>query len=75
MYCFRKAWSFLSDFILAGGLHAIADHMANDNLYIRGQALEIFLSTTDCGTNMLFENYSVVYNANIFRYIRLVSAP
>eukprot|EP01035_Chromulina_nebulosa_P027123 gene27123-35628_t len=46
----RKVWSFMSDFILAGGLHAIAGYMASDNLYIRGQVLEIFLSATDCDT-------------------------
>lgn len=44
----RKSWTFMADFVLADGLFALADLVFDSNLYERSQAMEIFLSATDC---------------------------
>lgn len=44
----RKNWSFMEQFILSGSLVVIVDLIGDDNLYNRGQAIEIMLAATDC---------------------------
>lgn len=44
----RKSLSFLKEFVLSEGLVPLSKMMQNDNLYERSQALEIFMSVTDC---------------------------
>jgi hypothetical protein len=45
----RKHWSFLSEFLITGGIDEVVYLFDDSNLYIRTQALEIFLSVTQCG--------------------------
>jgi hypothetical protein len=42
-----KQWEFSRPFILAGGLRALGELMADDNLYLRSQAVESFAQLTD----------------------------
>jgi hypothetical protein len=51
----RRHWSFLEEFVLHGGLSALADQVTISNLYYRGQIMEIFLSATDADTYNWFE--------------------
>lgn len=48
--CFliRKNYNFLKEFVVADGLQPIVLMFCHDNLYERSQAMEIFLSITDC---------------------------
>ena len=43
----RKNWSFLEEFVLHGGIMVLADLLATENLYMRGQVLEIILTLID----------------------------
>jgi hypothetical protein len=45
---YRKNRIFLNRFIIADGLEKLSLMMADSNLFVRGQALEIFLSVVDC---------------------------
>ena len=51
----RKLWSFLEVFVLSGGLIAVSEMIGDNNLYVRGQAIEIMLSITDCDVNDWFK--------------------
>jgi len=42
-----KKWTFLRDFVLAGGLEVLVVLLLEPNLYARGQVCEIFLSIID----------------------------
>lgn len=44
----RKQWNFMSKFILFDGLRSVATLINGENLYLKGQAVEILLSATDC---------------------------
>jgi len=44
----RKNWLFLEEFLLRGGLYQLASMLNDQNLYFRGQVIEIFLTITDC---------------------------
>jgi len=44
----RKKWIFMSKFILNDGLASVAALLDEENLYIRGQAVEVLLAATDC---------------------------
>jgi hypothetical protein len=44
----RNKWSFLEEFVIRGGMDAIASRVNDSNLYNRGQIFEILLSITDC---------------------------
>ncbi|CAM9432704.1 unnamed protein product, partial [Ectocarpus fasciculatus] len=46
----RKQWEFLRVFIIAGGVLQLCTLLVDPNLYARGQAVETFLSVTDCDT-------------------------
>jgi tetratricopeptide (TPR) repeat protein len=40
----------MKEFIIVGGLDTLAELIDDDNLYLRGQVLEVLLSATDCDT-------------------------
>lgn len=44
----RNKWCFLEEFVIRGGMDAIASRVNDSNLYNRGQIFEILLSITDC---------------------------
>uniref|UniRef100_A0A7S3HEQ3 Uncharacterized protein n=1 Tax=Spumella elongata TaxID=89044 RepID=A0A7S3HEQ3_9STRA len=46
----RKRWAFMKEFILQGGLDILAAMIDDENLYLRGQVLEVLLCATDCDT-------------------------
>lgn len=46
----RKRWSFMKEFIIHGGLETLAALIDSENLYLRGQVLEVLLCATDCDT-------------------------
>lgn len=46
----RRSWSFLKEFVIMGGLENLTFLFNDENLYIRGQAIELFLSITDAET-------------------------
>jgi tetratricopeptide (TPR) repeat protein len=48
----------LQEFICAGGLKILTQLLLDNNLYSRGQAVEIFLSVTDCDTFDWFQPIS-----------------
>ncbi|KAJ1428265.1 hypothetical protein B484DRAFT_449964, partial [Ochromonadaceae sp. CCMP2298] len=43
-----KNWDFLKAFVLYGGLEPLTNMIDHENLYLRGQVLEILLRVTDC---------------------------
>lgn len=44
----RKSWSFLEEFVLSGGLPALALLVVEPTLQLRGQVMEVLLQITDC---------------------------
>ena len=46
----RRHWSFLQEFMIRGGLDALANMLTTPNMYFRGQVIEIFICMTDCDT-------------------------
>jgi hypothetical protein len=61
----RKRWDFLSTFVLHGGLPVLAALLNDSNLYVRGQAFEIFLSITDCDTYDWFKDDSSIMSTKL----------
>mmetsp|Transcript_3429 Transcript_3429/g.5350 ORF Transcript_3429/g.5350 Transcript_3429/m.5350 type:complete len:773 (+) Transcript_3429:63-2381(+) len=73
----RKRWPFLRDFVIAGGLSVLVNMLTAPNLYARGQAVEIFLSITDCDTFDWFQpiNSSQIRTALYMRLLSLSRGP
>ena len=63
----RKKWLFLEEFILHGGLLSFADSLIMDNLYMRGQILEIFLTITDVDSYDWFKKNDDVLSKSLHR--------
>jgi hypothetical protein len=62
---YRKSWDFLRVFVICEGLGEIIRLLTDTNLYMRGQAAEIFLSAVDCDMFDWFDTNSsgIVTNA------------
>lgn len=52
----RNAWWFMAEFVLQDGIQALASLFVDDNLYYRGQAVDIMLSLIDCDTYDWFQS-------------------
>ena len=68
----RKSWKFLELFVLSGGLAAVSEMIGDDNLYVRGQAIEIMLSVTDCDVYDWFKKAGASENTRLL-HTRLLS--
>ncbi len=44
----KKSWKFLEEFVSSDGLYHMVPMLADKNLYVRGQVMEIYISITDC---------------------------
>lgn len=44
----KRHWSFLQEFVVQGGLDALANMLGTQNMYFRGQVIEILTCITDC---------------------------
>lgn len=72
----RRKWAFLEEFVLHGGLRVLAVHVAMENLYYRGQVLEILLAITDVETFDWFKAKEDTLNKNLhMRMLELHANP
>ena len=68
----RKSWRFLELFVLSGGFAAISETIGDENLYVRGQAIEVMLTITDCDVNDWFKKAGSDSNTRLL-HTRLLS--
>lgn len=71
---YRKSWEFLKCFILADGLVSLIPLIVDDNLYARGQAVELLLSVTDCDVFDWFgaDETSIEHQALFYRLFHTI---
>lgn len=69
----RRKWWFLAEFIAQGGLSPLADLLVDENLYFRGQAVDILLSAVDCDVYDWFAT-PLQQNADVTLHLALIEA-
>jgi hypothetical protein len=67
----RKKWNFLEEFILVDGLKPLAEMSSDPNLYFRGQAMEVFLSITDCDSYDWFKPLGINLSIYLSKYLSI----